>query len=104
MPTYDYQCKKCRTRFEEVQPFSSEPVAKCPECGGIAARQFSVPVVFYKGSGFYTTDHGRSSSNVNGQSKKSDREEPSPSAKPKTESKAETKAAPAVPSAKSGDE
>jgi putative FmdB family regulatory protein len=70
MPTYDYVCKKCRNRFEEVQPFSAEPVAKCPKCGNNAERQFSVPVVVYKGSGFYTTDHGRSSGN--GASKKSE--------------------------------
>jgi putative FmdB family regulatory protein len=99
VPTYDYRCGKCRHRFEEVQTFSSEPVATCPNCGGNAARQFSVPVVVYKGSGFYTTDHGRSSSGGNGQSKKSDGEAPSPSAKPK----AEPKATPAAPSAKSGD-
>ena len=71
MPTYDYVCKKCRHRFEEVQPFSSEPVAACPNCGGGAQRQFTVPVVVYKGSGFYTTDHGRGSANGSA-SKKSD--------------------------------
>ncbi len=71
MPTYDYRCNKCRHRFEEVQSFSSEPVATCPDCGGSAARQFTVPVVVYKGSGFYTTDHGRGSTGNNGSSKKS---------------------------------
>lgn len=71
MPTYDYRCNKCRHRFEEVQSFSSEPMATCPDCGGSAARQFTVPVVVYKGSGFYTTDHGRGSAGNNGSSKKS---------------------------------
>ena len=63
LPTYDYICTKCRHGFEAVQPFSAEPVAACPKCSGKSERQFSVPVVVYKGSGFYTTDHGRSSAN-----------------------------------------
>jgi len=71
VPTYDYECKKCRHRFEEVQPFSSEPVASCPKCRAKAVRQFTVPIVVYKGSGFYTTDHGRGSTGSNGSSKKS---------------------------------
>ena len=70
VPTYDYECKKCRHTFEEVQPFSSEPVAACPKCSANAVRQFSVPIVVYKGSGFYTTDHGRGSTGGNGSSKK----------------------------------
>jgi putative FmdB family regulatory protein len=85
VPTYDYECKKCRHRFEEVQPFSSEPVATCPNCGGRAARQFTVPVVVYKGSGFYTTDNGRSSSHSRSSPPSKDSEGGAPSAPEKKE-------------------
>ncbi len=91
MPNYDYTCSKCRHRFEEVQPFSSEPVATCPQCGGKAQRQFTVPVVVYKGSGFYTTDHGRSS---NGKSSSAPKDsEPAPAKAANTEKKEPAKAA-----------
>ncbi len=58
MPFYDYKCENGHV-FEEMQSFSAEPVATCSDCGTKARRQFSVPMVLYKGSGFYTTDYGR---------------------------------------------
>lgn len=73
MPLYDYKCSNGHI-FEEMQSFSSEPVATCAECGLTAVRQLSVPVVLYKGSGFYTTDYARNGSNNkdNGKSEKSE--------------------------------
>ena len=61
MPLYDYKCENGHV-FEEMQSFSSEPVATCDDCGTSAKRQLSVPMVLYKGSGFYTTDYGRNGS------------------------------------------
>ena len=61
MPLYDYKCENGHV-FEEMQSFSSEPVATCGDCGSSATRQFSIPMVVYKGSGFYTTDYGRNGS------------------------------------------
>ena len=59
MPTYEYECRTCRHRFEERQSFSAEPVANCPNCNNGARRVIhSVPVVF-KGSGFYVNDYKR---------------------------------------------
>ena len=56
MPIYEYECKKCRSRFEMKRSFGEDGSAKCPECRGKAYRIFtSVPVIF-KGSGFYVTD------------------------------------------------
>lgn len=34
MPTYEYECKKCNTRFEKFHSISATPVKKCPECKG----------------------------------------------------------------------
>lgn len=62
MPIYEYECTSCRSRFERRQRFDEEPIAVCPKCTGKARRLIhSVPVIF-KGSGFYCTDHGGSSS------------------------------------------
>ena len=61
MPLYEYKCENGHA-FEEMQSFSSEPVATCGDCGSSAKRQLSVPMVLYKGSGFYTTDYGRNGS------------------------------------------
>jgi putative FmdB family regulatory protein len=57
MPTYEYECKKCHSRFELKRSFGEDGGATCPECSGKAGRIFtSVPVIF-KGSGFYVTDN-----------------------------------------------
>lgn len=67
MPLYDYKCAKGHV-FEELQSWSSDPVADCNICGEPAKRQVSIPMVVYKGSGFYTTDYARNGSS-NGSSK-----------------------------------
>ena len=61
MPRYDYKCDANGHIFEVTQAFTDDPVAFCPEDGSKGVRQFTVPHVIYKGSGFYTTDYGRSS-------------------------------------------
>ena len=61
MPLYEYKCENGHV-FEEMQSFSSEPVATCSDCGTSATRMLSIPMVLYKGSGFYTTDYGRNGS------------------------------------------
>ena len=68
MPLYDYKCASGHI-FEEMQSFSDEPTATCAECGSQATRQLSVPMVLYKGSGFYTTDYGRNGSTRRNDSK-----------------------------------
>ncbi|MDP6425931.1 MAG: zinc ribbon domain-containing protein [SAR202 cluster bacterium] len=61
MPTYEYQCVK-GCNFELVKAFSDEAPVSCPDCGSNAERQFSIPSIIYKGSGFYSTDYGSSKS------------------------------------------
>lgn len=100
MPLYDYKCDKGHT-FDLLQSWSSDPVATCAVCGELAKRQMSVPMVLYKGSGFYTTDYarngssngssngkgGESESNRNGEAKSS---KDSDSSKSASSSKKET--------------
>jgi putative FmdB family regulatory protein len=59
MPLYEYQCKKCKHRFEKIQKFSDRPVKKCPQCGGPVEQLLSAPAVQFKGSGWYVTDYAR---------------------------------------------
>ena len=57
MPLYEYQCKKCKHRFERIQKFSDRMVRKCPDCGGPVEQMISAPAVQFKGSGWYVTDY-----------------------------------------------
>ena len=62
MPLYEYQCKKCKHRFEKILKFSDKPISKCPECGGPVEQLLSAPAVQFKGSGWYVTDYAKKSS------------------------------------------
>jgi putative FmdB family regulatory protein len=91
MPLYEYQCKKCRHRFERIQKFSDPHVKKCPDCGGPVEQMVSAPAVQFKGTGWYVTDYPKkssegSSSSSNGESgsKKEDKKDS------KTEAKSES--------------
>lgn len=59
MPTYDYKCSACDHRWELIQPITSNPVRKCPECGRLKAERVIGPGagIIFKGSGFYQTDY-----------------------------------------------
>ena len=58
MPLYEYQCKKCKHKFEKIQKFSDPPVRKCPECGSAVEKVMHAPAVQFKGTGWYVTDYG----------------------------------------------
>ena len=58
MPLYEYQCKKCKHKFEKIQKFSDRPIRKCPECGGPVEKIQHAPAVQFKGTGWYVTDYG----------------------------------------------
>ena len=58
MPLYEYQCKKCKHKFEKIQKFSDPPIKKCPECGSPVEKLLHAPAVQFKGTGWYVTDYG----------------------------------------------
>ena len=60
MPIYDYECNKCRFRFERKQRFDEAPLAICPECQGNLRRVIHSTPLIFKGSGFYITDSRKS--------------------------------------------
>ena len=59
MPLYEYLCKKCGHRFEEIRKFSDKQLKKCPECGGVIEQVITAPAVQFKGSGWYVTDYAK---------------------------------------------
>lgn len=83
MPMYEYQCSRCRHRFEVRQSFSDEAGADCPKCDARAHRVFSAVGIIFKGSGFYATDHGRG--NRLGQGSNGNGSDPAPSSESKQE-------------------
>jgi len=58
MPTYEYECQKCKVKFEKFQNMKDAPVEKCPDCGGKVDRLIGGGSgILFKGSGFYQTDY-----------------------------------------------
>ena len=68
MPNYEYLCKKCGHRFEQIRKFSDKHLRKCPECGGVIEQVISAPAVQFKGSGWYVTDYAKKGSGSAGSS------------------------------------
>ncbi len=59
MPLYEYQCRKCRHRFEKIEKVSGPHTRKCPRCGGGVERLVAPSAIRFKGSGWYVTDYAR---------------------------------------------
>ncbi|HKD78722.1 MAG TPA: zinc ribbon domain-containing protein [Candidatus Angelobacter sp.] len=88
MPLYEYQCKKCKHRFEKIRKFSDPPIRKCPECGSPVEQLLHAPAVQFKGTGWYVTDYAgkkpeATANNSDGSSDKLEKKETAPSHKDK---------------------
>ena len=59
MPTYDYICESCGSRFEQFQSITAKPLRKCSKCGKNKLKRLigAGAGVIFKGSGFYETDY-----------------------------------------------
>ena len=66
MPTYEYQCEKCRKTFERYQSMKDAVLTTCPKelCrqktwgrGKVKRAIGTGAGLIFKGSGFYTTDY-----------------------------------------------
>lgn len=63
MPTYQYECQKCRHAFEALQSMTEPKFKICPECGQDELVRLigSGSGIIFKGSGFYETDYKKKS-------------------------------------------
>jgi putative FmdB family regulatory protein len=60
VPIYEYRCPNGHV-FEVFQRMDDPPPEKCEVCGASPVQRVMLPVaVHFKGSGFYSTDYGRS--------------------------------------------
>src|SRR5438552_10848499 len=57
MPTYEYECLKCKRVFEIRQRISEPALTKCDVCGGDVRRLLSAAPFILKGEGWYVTDY-----------------------------------------------
>ena len=65
MPTYDYECLKCKEKFEIFQKMSDKPIKKCIKCDGEMRRLIGTGAgLIFKGSGFYITDYKNKQNHV----------------------------------------
>jgi len=102
MPTYEYECLKCKKPFEAFQSMRDAPLKKCPKCGGKVKRMIGTGAgIIFKGGGFYQTDYRSSSykSSAKADSASSTSSTTSTSSAAKTPSTTPDPAAPATKSA-----
>ena len=60
MPIYEYKCPNGHV-FERFHGMNDPPPETCDDCGEGPVQRVLYPVaVHFKGSGFYSTDYGRS--------------------------------------------
>src|SRR2546426_12707563 len=57
VPTYEYECEKCRRVFEVRQRISEPALTTCDQCGGAVRRLLSAAPFILKGEGWYVTDY-----------------------------------------------
>ena len=93
MPLYEYECKKCGHRFEEIRKFSDKHPKKCPKCGGAIEQVISAPAVQFKGSGWYVTDYAKKGGSSAGSSSSSSATSESESGAKETKDVKDTKEA-----------
>jgi putative FmdB family regulatory protein len=91
MPTYEYKCRNCGEKFDQIQSITDLPISKCPSCGGPVERIISGGSgMLFKGKGFYKTDYRSDSYKKAAQAEKSS--ESSSSASSSDSKKSDTKA------------
>src|SRR2546430_7027191 len=78
MPVYEYRCDQGHT-FEVMQRMSDDPVTSCTTCEAPVQRVFHPVAVHFKGSGFYSTDYGKTDSKTSSSSSSSSSESSSKS-------------------------
>jgi|ERR1035437_801409 putative FmdB family regulatory protein len=93
MPRYEYNCRRCGQHFEVRQKFADEPLKVHEDCGGDVERLVSVPMLQFKGTGWYVTDYAKSgkSPSANGSNGHPESKSETKTEAAKTEAKSDTK-------------
>ncbi|MCK9588699.1 MAG: FmdB family zinc ribbon protein [Terrimicrobiaceae bacterium] len=95
MPTYEYECEKCRKTFETFQSMKDDALKTCPQArcqmkkwgkGKVRRLLGTGAGLIFKGSGFYITDY-----RSEGYKQAAKKDEPSKSETKKAETKPEAK-------------
>lgn len=85
MPTYDYECQKCASRFEVFQSMNDAKLTDCRDqtCGGTVKRLLGTGGgIIFKGAGFYQTDYRSSSYQAAAKAENGSSKSDSPAATP----------------------
>lgn len=62
MPTYDYECPKCKKRIEIFHSMNTTKEYRCSECNEKLNKIISGGAgIIFKGTGFYETDYKKKS-------------------------------------------
>src|SRR5271169_6341044 len=102
MPTYEYECAKCKKSFEIVQSMKDDALKTCPKdrCrmktwgkGKVKRKIGAGAGLIFKGSGFYITDY-RSEGYKKSKSDSTKTSDTSSSTTKSDSAKSETKPAP----------
>lgn len=58
MPLYDFQCKNCGLKEEDVVAKSDQKCTVCANCGATTVRLISAPsrILFKSKGGYYSTE------------------------------------------------
>jgi len=91
VPTYEYECGKCRRVFEIRQRISDPPLQTCEACGGEVHRLLSPAPFILKGGGWYVTDYPSDSRKKALESETKTETKTEQKTEQKTETKAEKK-------------
>jgi putative FmdB family regulatory protein len=92
LPTYGYECTRCKERFEVIQKITDAPLQEHDGCGGEVRRLLYPVGIVFKGPGFHVNDYSRSGRNGS-ESKKEDgaATTAAPASESRTQSKTDTK-------------
>jgi putative FmdB family regulatory protein len=99
VPTYEYECSKCRRVFEIRQRISEPALTTHEGCGGDVHRLISPAPFILKGEGWYVTDYPSESRKKAKEAEKSSNGGTAKDSKPADKSSTTTPSAPASPPA-----
>jgi putative FmdB family regulatory protein len=97
VPTYEYECNKCRRVFEVRQRISEPALTTHEGCGGEVHRLISPAPFILKGEGWYVTDYPSEARKKAKEAEKSSNGGDTKKSDTKTETKSSSTTTPSAP-------